>query len=54
MMIIGCLINNNVISNILLVGVLLQTISISRFAYKITGNKYGHEEYWKSKNAVVN
>lgn len=54
MIIVGCLIKNNLISNMLLVGVLIQTISITRFAYKITNNKYGHEEYWKNKNAVVN
>lgn len=54
MVITGCLINNNIVSNILLVGVLLQTISITRFAYKITNNKYGYEEYWKNKNTVVN
>lgn len=54
MLILSCVINNNIISNILLVGVLVQTISITRFAYKITNNKYGYEEYWKNKNAVVN
>ena len=50
----GCLIKNNIISNILLVGVLLQTVSITRLAYKLTNNKYGYEEYCKSKNAMVN
>jgi len=54
MMIVGCIIQNNIISNILLIGTLLQTISITRIAYKITNNKYGYEEYLKSKNAVVN
>lgn len=48
MLIISLLIENTVISNILLFGTLLQTIAISRFIYKITGNKYGHEEYEKS------
>ncbi len=54
MLILGCLINNNVISNILLVGVFLQTVSITRIVYIITNNKYGYEEYWKNKNTVVN
>lgn len=54
MVFVGCLIKNDLISNILLLGVLIQTISITRFAYKITNNKYGHEEYWKNKNALVN
>lgn len=50
----GCLIKNNIISNILLVGTFLQTISITRIAYKLTNNKYGHEEYWKNKEVVIN
>lgn len=43
------IINNTIISNILLFGVLLQTITITRFMYKITKNKYGYEEYMKNK-----
>ena len=54
MLIAGCLIKYNVVSNILLIGVLLETITITRFAYKITNNKYGYEEYWKNKDALVN
>lgn len=54
MIIAGIIINYSVVSNILLIGVLLQTFSITRFAYKLTKNKYGYEEYWKNKNAVVN
>ncbi len=54
MLIVGCLVKNNIISNMILIGVLLQTISITRFAYKLTNNKYGYEEYLKSENAVVN
>ena len=54
MIIAGVVINYSVVSNILLIGVLLQTFSITRFAYKLTKNKYGYEEYWKNKNAVVN
>ena len=46
--VISLLIRNTIISNILLFGTMFQTIAISRFIYKITGNKYGHEEYEKS------
>ncbi|MBR1653450.1 MAG: accessory gene regulator B family protein [Clostridia bacterium] len=54
MLIAAVFIKNNIVSNILLVGILLQTISITRFAYKITNNKYGYEEYWKNKNMATN
>lgn len=55
MIIAGVLINNNTISNILLIGVLLQTISITRLAYKLTNNKYGYEIYMENKSkATVN
>lgn len=36
-----------IISNILIIGTIIQTISITRIAYKITKNKYGYEEYLK-------
>ena len=49
-LIIALLINNTVISNILIFGTLFQTIAITRFMYKITGNKYGYEEYMKNEN----
>ena len=39
------IIRNNEISNILLLGNLVQSVSISRFAYKLTNNKYGYEVY---------
>lgn len=38
-------IKDNVISNILIIGNLLQTMTITRIAYKITNNKYGYETY---------
>ena len=49
-LIVSLIITNKTISNILLFGTLLQTISITRMMYKITGNKYGHEEYLKEQN----
>ena len=53
MLIIGCIIPFNMISNILIFGAFLQTITITRLAYKITRNKYGYEEYLKNKNTTV-
>lgn len=54
MVILGLLVANNTVSNIFLIGVLLQTISITRFAYIITNNKYGHEQYLKNRKVVIN
>ena len=39
------LINNTLISGIIIFGNFIQTLTITRFAYKITKNKYGHEVY---------
>ena len=50
MIVVGIFIKFNIISNILLIGTLLQTLSITRLAYNITNNKYGHEEYFKNKD----
>ena len=41
-------IRHSEISNILILGNLLQSATISRFAYKITKNKYGYEVYSES------
>lgn len=43
--IIAIFINNTTIAGIIILGDLIQTITITRFAYKITNNKYGHEIY---------
>ncbi len=40
-------ITNVVISNIFILGTLIQTISITRIAYRITKNEYGYEIYQK-------
>jgi len=42
---IAVLINNSVISNLLLFGNLIQSIMITRLAYRLTGSKYGYEVY---------
>ena len=44
---------NTIISNILIFGTLVQTISITRLAYVITKNKYGYEEYLKAQEIIV-
>ena len=38
-------IQNNTISNILLFGNFVQTLTITKLAYKLTKNKYGYEVY---------
>ena len=40
-------VQDHVYSNILIIGTILQSISISRVAYILTKNKYGHEIYEK-------
>ena len=44
-LIIGLFIKNTTISNIIILGMLVQSVMISRVAYKITKNEYGHEVY---------
>ena len=41
------IIQNQVYSNILIIGSIIQSLSITRIAYKLTNNKYGHEIYEK-------
>ena len=48
MLIVSLIIQNTVISNILLIATFLQTFALTRFMYKITRNKYGYEEYMKN------
>lgn len=43
--VISLIIKDVVISNIIVYGMLLQSISITRLAYKLTNNKYGYEIY---------
>lgn len=48
-MIVAIFIKNNIITNILIFGTIIQTISITRIAYIITKNKYGYETYLKEQ-----
>ena len=44
-LIAAAFIPDRVLSNILIIGTILQSLSITRLAYKITKNKYGYEIY---------
>lgn len=44
-LIVASIIPNTIISNILILGTLIQTITITRVAYILTKNKYGYEVY---------
>ena len=49
-LIISVIINNDLISNIIIFGYLIQTLTITRLAYMITNNKYGYEVYKSTSN----
>lgn len=49
-MIIALFVPNTTISNLIIIGTFIQTICITKIAYKITNNKYGYEEYMKAQN----
>ena len=44
-LIVAGIIKNEIISNIIIIGYFIQTCTITRLAYNITKNKYGHEVY---------
>jgi len=52
-LIVAIIVKDTIISNILIFGTLIQTISITRFIYKITNNKYGYEEYIKTQTNLA-
>ena len=45
---ISILITDSVVSGIIIFGDFIQTLTITRIAYKVTHNKYGHEIYAES------
>lgn len=49
-LLVATFIPNNIISNLIIIGTFIQTLSITRLAYIITKNKYGYEEYLKAQN----
>ena len=51
--IIASFINNPVISQIIIFGYFIQTLTITRLAYKLTNNKYGYEVYGDTSEQSV-
>ena len=47
------IIKNNEISNILILGNIIQTMMITPLAYKITNNKYGYEVYENNTSETI-
>ena len=47
-LILAVFLRDDVITNILIFGNFIQTLCITKFAYKITNNKYGYEVYGES------
>lgn len=52
-LIVGAIVNNYVISNIIILGIFIQTVMITRIIYKVTNNKYGHEVYLEENKVIV-
>ena len=52
-LVLALIINNNVISNIIIFGYLIQTIMITPIAYKITKSKYGYRTYQETTSEVL-
>lgn len=52
-LLVAAIIQNNMISNILILANLFQTITITKFVYKITNNKYGYEVYGNTSTETV-
>ena len=52
-LIIGVLVNNYVISNIIILGMFIQSLTITRIAYKLTNNKYGYEVYMQEEKVSI-
>lgn len=54
MIFVSCIIKNERISNMILIGIFFQTFAMTKLAYKITRNKYGYEEYLRNGEIVIN
>ena len=52
MLIAAIFIQDRILSNILIIGSIIQTITITRFAYKLTNNEYGHEVYERTNTEL--
>ena len=49
---IALIIKNNIVSNIIIFGYLMQTCMITKLAYRLTNNKYGYEVYEKTSEQM--
>ena len=52
-LIFGIIIKDYVVSNIIILGMFIQSLMISRIVYKLTNNKYGHEVYIAENKVMV-
>lgn len=52
-LIIALLISSDMLINILILGSVIQTISITKLAYRLTNNKYGYEVYGNASTESV-
>ena len=52
-LIIGALVKDYVISNIIIWGMFVQSIMITKFVYRLTNNKYGYEVYLQEENVSI-
>lgn len=52
-LLVALIVQNNMVSNILILANLFQTITITKFIYKITNNKYGYEVYGNTSTETV-
>lgn len=52
-MIVALFIPNEIISNLMIFGTIIQTLSITKVAYILTKNKYGYEEYLKAQQVTI-
>jgi accessory gene regulator B len=53
-LIIGIFVKDYIVSNIIILGMFVQSIMISRLAYKLTNNKYGYEVYLEEQKEINN
>ena len=52
-LIIGVIVKNQIISNIIILGIFAQSVTITKIAYKLTNNKYGYEVYLEEQKITV-
>lgn len=50
---LALIINNNIVSNIIIFGMFMQSITITKIAYKLTNNKYGYEVYTQNDKIPI-